>query len=86
MKLAAAILKYFPFGGLQRDLMRTAAEAHGRGHEVTIYTTSWEGEKPDWLTVRILNPFALNVLYVSSYSKSGSYTYVPSGSSISTHP
>ena len=60
MKLAAAILKYFPFGGLQRDLMRTAAEAHGRGHEVTIYTTSWEGEKPEWLTVRILNPFALS--------------------------
>ena len=59
MRLAVAILKYFPHGGLQRDFLRISEEAHSRGHEVIVYTTSWKGEKPVWLDVRILNPRAL---------------------------
>lgn len=60
MKLAIAILKYFPHGGLQRDFLRIAEEAAKRGHSVTAYTTCWSGEKPDWLTVEILNPPAVS--------------------------
>ena len=59
MKLAIAILKYFPHGGLQRDFMRIAEEMHQRGHQVTVYTCSWNGDQPDWMQIRILNPFAL---------------------------
>lgn len=58
MKLAIAILKYFPHGGLQRDFLRIAEEANRRGHSVVAYTMSWKGEKPAWLDVRILKPFA----------------------------
>lgn len=60
MKLAIAILKYFPHGGLQRDFLRIAEEANLRGHSVTVYTTRWEGEQPGWLNLRILNPFAFS--------------------------
>lgn len=58
MKIVIAILKYFPHGGLQRDFMRIAEEANQRGHHVSAYTTSWQGNKPEWLDVHILNPFA----------------------------
>ena len=58
MKIAISILKYFPHGGLQRDFMRISEEANRRGHSVTVYTTAWNGERPDWMNVQILNPFA----------------------------
>lgn len=54
MKIALAIFKYFPHGGLQRDFMRIAAELLKRGHEVTVFTRSFEGEVPDGLKVEIL--------------------------------
>jgi UDP-glucose:(heptosyl)LPS alpha-1,3-glucosyltransferase len=44
MKLAFCLFKYFPFGGLQRDFYRIATTAADRGHEVHIYTMTWEGE------------------------------------------
>jgi UDP-glucose:(heptosyl)LPS alpha-1,3-glucosyltransferase len=46
MKFAFIIFKYFPFGGAQRDMMRIARESVKLGHEVDIYTLSWEGELP----------------------------------------
>ncbi len=55
MKLAFAIFKYFPHGGLQRDMMRIAAEAASRGHEVTVYTERFEGEMPENIGVERLN-------------------------------
>ena len=60
MKIAIAILKYFPHGGLQRDFMRIAEEAAKRGHEVVAYTTKWIGEKPDFMKVELLNPPAIS--------------------------
>lgn len=47
MKLAFVIFKYFPFGGAQRDMMRIARECVKRGHEVHVYTLSWDGEPPE---------------------------------------
>ncbi len=55
MNAAFAIFKYFPFGGLQRDMLRIAACAAGRGHRVTVFTTSWKGDPPpEGVTVRLL--------------------------------
>jgi UDP-glucose:(heptosyl)LPS alpha-1,3-glucosyltransferase len=44
LKLAFCIFKYFPFGGLQRIMMQCVESARARGHQVTIYTMSWQGE------------------------------------------
>ena len=43
MKFAFTIFKYFPFGGISRDLDRIAAECVARGHAVRVYTLKWEG-------------------------------------------
>lgn len=44
MKLAFCLFNYFPYGGLQRDFFRIAQLCRQRGHNVHIYTMSWEGE------------------------------------------
>lgn len=46
MKLAFCIFRYFPYGGLQRDLYCAVEVAIARGHEVTIYTMTWQGTVP----------------------------------------
>ena len=47
MKLAFVLFKYFPFGGLQRDMVRIAQACQERGHEIHVYTLSWQGEVPE---------------------------------------
>lgn len=47
MIVAFCLYKYFPFGGLQRDFMRIAQTVAARGHQVRIYTQSWEGDDPE---------------------------------------
>jgi UDP-glucose:(heptosyl)LPS alpha-1,3-glucosyltransferase len=47
MKFAFVIFKYFPFGGVQRDMLRIARESVKLGHEVHVYTLSWQGEMPE---------------------------------------
>jgi UDP-glucose:(heptosyl)LPS alpha-1,3-glucosyltransferase len=44
MRLAFLIYKYFPYGGLQRDMRRFAEEVIKRGHDCRIYFISWQGE------------------------------------------
>jgi UDP-glucose:(heptosyl)LPS alpha-1,3-glucosyltransferase len=46
MQLAFALFHYFPYGGLERDMLAIARTCVGRGHDVTIYTGTWQGEKP----------------------------------------
>ena len=46
MKFLLAIYKYNPFGGLQRDTLRLIQELTGRGHEVIVFTTDWDGPEP----------------------------------------
>ncbi len=36
----------FPFGGVQRDMLRIAQDCAENHHEVTIFTGSWRGEMP----------------------------------------
>lgn len=59
MKIAFVLFKYFPFGGLQRDFMRIASLCVESGHEVIVYTLSWQGERPDTFTIKIIEAKAL---------------------------
>lgn len=54
VRLAFVIYRYFPFGGLQRDMLRIAAELQSRGHGIRVYCTSWEGPRPDGMQVRCI--------------------------------
>ncbi len=47
MKLAFVIFKYFPYGGVQRDMLRIAQACAARGHAVRIYTGQWHGDRPE---------------------------------------
>lgn len=61
MNLLFPIFRYFPHGGLQRDMLRIAEEAAKRGHAVTVCTMEWRGPKPSagGITVEILPPRGL---------------------------
>ena len=54
MKMAFVLFEYFPFGGLQRDMLAIAHSAVARGHEVTIFTRSWEGDRPGAIPVHLI--------------------------------
>jgi UDP-glucose:(heptosyl)LPS alpha-1,3-glucosyltransferase len=54
MKLAFVLFKYFPYGGLQRDMVRMAAACQTLGYEIHVYTLSWQGEVPADFHVHIL--------------------------------
>jgi UDP-glucose:(heptosyl)LPS alpha-1,3-glucosyltransferase len=53
MKFAFIIFKYFPYGGVQRDMLRIAQDCIALGHEVTVFTGQWQGTKPDNLKIVI---------------------------------
>lgn len=46
MNILIAIHKYFPFGGLQCDMLRFAQHAADCNHQVTIATTQWDAPTP----------------------------------------
>ncbi len=54
MKLAFLLFEYFPYGGLQRDMLAIAREAQSRGQEVTVFTRAWHGEPEPGLAVETL--------------------------------
>lgn len=54
MKLAFCLFKYFPYGGLQRDFLRIAELCVKQGHEVIVYTMDWQGDKPNYLTIKLI--------------------------------
>jgi len=60
VRLAFCLYKYFPYGGMQRNFLKIANECHRRGHQVIVYTLSWQGEKPDWLEVVLVPVKALS--------------------------
>jgi len=70
MKIAIAIFRYFPYGGLQRDMKFIAEEAISRGHQVTIYCGDWQGEKISGAEVRVIDTFVwFNVAGVRRFVK-----------------
>lgn len=44
--LAFCLFKYFPHGGLQRDMVLIAQACRARGYAIEVYTTCWEGPVP----------------------------------------
>ena len=55
MKFAFIIFKYFPYGGMQRDMLRIARELIKKGHRVEVFTMSWEGEVDEpGLTIKVI--------------------------------
>ncbi len=55
MKLAFVAFRYFPYGGLERDMLAMARTCLKRGHDVLICVGHWEGRKPDDLNVRVVS-------------------------------
>ncbi len=53
MNLAFVLFKYFPFGGMQRNMLAIAKACVARNHKVTIICSEWQGEKLDSVQVEI---------------------------------
>ena len=47
MQIAFSIFKFFPYGGIQRDLLKLAGECRARGMGVRIYTIRWLADPPE---------------------------------------
>jgi UDP-glucose:(heptosyl)LPS alpha-1,3-glucosyltransferase len=54
MRFAFCLFRYFPFGGLQRDFLRIAQACLKHGHEIDVYTTSWQGPQEKGLNLHII--------------------------------
>ncbi|MGD8863634.1 MAG: glycosyltransferase family 4 protein [Myxococcales bacterium] len=54
MLLGVAIYKFFPYGGLQRDLLKIARECLTRGHRVRVYAQEWRGPPIEGVDLRVL--------------------------------
>ena len=68
MKLAFAIFRYFPFGGLQRDMLALAQAAVQHGHQVSIFCGDWQGEKISGIDViEIKNSGFFNIAGVKNF-------------------
>ena len=46
MQIGFCLFKYFPYGGIQRDLMKLARECLRRGHQVRVYVGLWDAPPP----------------------------------------
>lgn len=53
MKLGFILFDYFPFGGLQRDCLKIARLCSQRGHSVTVFARTWQGERPPEINVEL---------------------------------
>jgi UDP-glucose:(heptosyl)LPS alpha-1,3-glucosyltransferase len=51
MRFAFVVSLWFPFGGMQRSLLRIAQACVARGHAVDIFTGEWQGERPGGIGV-----------------------------------
>ncbi len=55
MRLAFALYKYFPYGGLARDFVRIANICLKRGHTIDVYVMEWRGELITDYKVKVLS-------------------------------
>lgn len=59
MRVAFALYKYFPFGGLQRNMVSIAQACQERGHSIKVYTCDWQGPVPDGFEIELFDLTAL---------------------------
>ena len=57
--LAFCLYRYFPYGGLQRDMLRIALACRQRGYRIAVYTTAWEGDVPEGFERHVHRPGGL---------------------------
>ena len=57
--LAFCLYRYFPYGGLQRDMLRIALACQQRGYRIAVYTTAWEGDMPPGFELHLHRPAGL---------------------------
>jgi len=70
MRLAFALYKYFPYGGLARDFVRIAKLCVEKGHTVDVYVIKWDGDLIPEFNVHILDAKGLtNHAKLSSFHK-----------------
>lgn len=55
MKFAFCLYKYFPYSGLSRDFLRILFACRERGHEVVVFATEWQGERPSGVQIHLLH-------------------------------
>ena len=65
MQIAFCLFKYFPFGGIQRDLMKLGDECRRRGYGVRVYVAEWDAPQPDHMEVLVapVNALTNHALY-----------------------
>lgn len=60
MRIAVALFNYYPFGGLEQDCLAFIKHALHEGHDVSVYTQSWQGDVPEGMDLTILQPDGLS--------------------------
>ena len=65
MQIAFCIFKYFPYGGIQRDLLKMSRECRARGMRVRIYAVRWLADPPEDMELCIVpaKAFSRHSLY-----------------------
>ncbi|MEA3546806.1 MAG: glycosyltransferase family 4 protein [Thermodesulfobacteriota bacterium] len=54
LKLAFLLNNFYPYGGLEKSFLHIVHACISNKHQVTIFTMSWEGEKPQHVEVVLL--------------------------------
>ena len=55
MRLVFVVFKYFPFGGMQRNMLAIAEGCQQRGHAITVLCSEWHGDVPTGINVVALS-------------------------------
>jgi UDP-glucose:(heptosyl)LPS alpha-1,3-glucosyltransferase len=69
LTLAFALFRYFPYGGLQRDMLRIASACAARGANIVIFCAEWEGDVPANMRVQ-----QLSVTGITNHSRHRSFS------------
>lgn len=59
MRLGFLLFDWFPYGGLQRDCLKIAELCADRGHQVILFTRSWQGDRPKQIPVELFGRHGL---------------------------
>lgn len=54
MKLAFLLNNFYPYGGLEKNFLRIVHACRHKGHQVTVFTMSWQGEQPQGVDIVLL--------------------------------
>ena len=52
-RIAFALYKFFPYGGVQRDALRIAEQCKARGYDVEFFAIRWDGDRPPGIPVHL---------------------------------